>query len=71
VAAAVGKPTKARKPYKKGGDKQMAYLMAAIESILEKGLKKAAKSKKQKSFLMTRPLVIPILNRKLGAVTWS
>jgi hypothetical protein len=33
-----GKPTNARKPTKKGGDKQMAYLTATIESLVKKGL---------------------------------
>jgi hypothetical protein len=32
----------------KGGNKQMAYLMAAIESLVKKGLKKAMKGKKRK-----------------------
>jgi hypothetical protein len=48
VAAAIGKPPEARKPFKKWDDKQMAYLMATIESIVKKRLKKAVKSKKQK-----------------------
>jgi hypothetical protein len=39
-------PSNTKKPFKKGGDKQMAYLMAAIETLVKKGLKKAAKSKK-------------------------
>ncbi len=46
MAAAAGKPSKAKKPLKKGGDKQMAYLTATIESLVKKGLKKAAMSKK-------------------------
>ncbi len=44
VAVAALKPTDA----KKGGDKQIAYLMATIESIIRKGLKKTMKSKKRK-----------------------
>jgi hypothetical protein len=40
-----GKPVNAKKPAKKGGDQQMAYLMAAVESLVKKGLKKAMKSK--------------------------
>jgi hypothetical protein len=48
VAAAAGKPSEARMTFKKGGNKQMAYLMATIESLVKKGLKKAVKSKKQK-----------------------
>ncbi len=48
VAAAAGKPSEAKKPFKKGGNKQMAYLRANIESLVKKGLKKAAKSKKCK-----------------------
>jgi hypothetical protein len=48
ITAAEGKPSEAKKPFKKGGDKQMAYLTATIESLVKKGLKKAAKSKNQK-----------------------
>jgi hypothetical protein len=48
VAAAAGKPSEAKKPFKKGCDKQMAYLTATIQSLVKKGLKKTAKSKKQK-----------------------
>jgi hypothetical protein len=48
IAAAACKPSEAKMPFKKGGDKQMAYLTATIESLVKKGLKKAAKSKKQK-----------------------
>jgi hypothetical protein len=33
---------------KKGGNKQMAYLMAAVEPVMKKALKKAMKSKKRK-----------------------
>jgi hypothetical protein len=43
-----GKPTDAKKPAKKGGDKQMAYLTATIESLVKKGLKKVMKGKKRK-----------------------
>jgi hypothetical protein len=43
---AAGKPSEAKKLFKKGGHKQMAYLTATIESLVKKGLKKAAKSKK-------------------------
>jgi hypothetical protein len=43
-----GKPADAKKPAKKGGDKQMAYLTAIIESLVKKGLKKAMKGKKCK-----------------------
>jgi hypothetical protein len=42
-----GKPADAKKPAKKGGDKQMAYLTATIESLVKKGLKKAMKGKKR------------------------
>jgi hypothetical protein len=42
------KPANAKKPAKKGGDQQMAYLMVTIESLVKKGLKKAMKSKKHK-----------------------
>jgi hypothetical protein len=42
------KPKNAKKPAKKGGDQQMAYLMASVESLVKKGLKKAMKGKKCK-----------------------
>jgi hypothetical protein len=42
------KPTNAKKPAKKEGDQQMAYLMATVESLVKKGLKKAMKGKKRK-----------------------
>ncbi len=42
VAAAAGKPSEANKPFKKRGNKQMAYLMSAIEVLVKKGPKKAA-----------------------------
>ena len=45
-----GKPGNAKKPAKKGGNKQMAYLMATVESLVKKGLKKAMKSKKRKHY---------------------
>jgi hypothetical protein len=40
------KPAEAKKPTKKGGNKQMAYLLAAVETLVKKGLKKARKGKK-------------------------
>jgi hypothetical protein len=46
--AASGKPSNAKKPYKKyGGDKQMAYITAMLES-LQKGLMKKKKSNKKR-----------------------
>jgi hypothetical protein len=42
------KPVNAKKPAKKGGDQQMAYMSATIESHVEKGLEKAMKGKKRK-----------------------
>ena len=48
VAGAACKPGDAKQPSKKGGNKQMAYLMATVESLMKKGLKKAMKSKKCK-----------------------
>ncbi len=42
------KPAEAKKPAKKGGNKQMAYLLATIETLVKKGLKKAMKGKKRK-----------------------
>jgi hypothetical protein len=47
VAAAERKPGGAKPSSKFGGDKQMAYLTATIESVMKKGLKKAIKSKKR------------------------
>ncbi len=42
------KPANAKKPTEKGGHQQMAYLTAAVESLVKKGLKKAMKGKKRK-----------------------
>jgi hypothetical protein len=42
------KPANAKTPAKKGGNQQMAYLMATIKSLVEKGLKKVMKGKKRK-----------------------
>jgi hypothetical protein len=48
VSSFQGKPLNAKKPTKKGGNQQMAYLTAAVESLVKKGLKKAMKGKKRK-----------------------
>jgi hypothetical protein len=48
VAAAAHKCGDAKPVSKKGGDKQMAYLTATVESLMKQGLKKTMKSKKQK-----------------------
>ncbi len=48
VSSFQGKPANAKKPAKKGGNQQMAYLMATVESLVKKGLKKAMKGKKRK-----------------------
>jgi hypothetical protein len=42
------RPLKQRSPLRRGGDKQMAYLLATIETLVKKGLKKAIKGKKRK-----------------------
>jgi hypothetical protein len=42
------KPANAKKPTKKGGNQQMAYQPATVESLVKKGLKKAMKGKKRK-----------------------
>ena len=42
------KPAEAKKPAKKGGDKQMAYLLATVEILVKKGLNKAMKGKRCK-----------------------
>ncbi len=62
-----GKPANAKNPAKKGGDQQMAYLTAAVESLVKIGLKKAMRVR---STIMTL-LAILILNRELGSVTRS
>jgi hypothetical protein len=49
----------------------MAYLMATIESLVKKGLKKLWYLRCTDVAPMTCPAVIPIVNRKLGAVMWS
>ncbi len=48
ISSFQGKPGNAKKPAKKGGDQQMVYLRAAVESLVKKGLKKAMKGKKRK-----------------------
>jgi hypothetical protein len=51
AVAAVGKKPYEKKPYKKDegrNDKQMAYLLEAIESLVKKGLKKAVKKHRNK-----------------------
>ncbi len=48
VAAAGRKPGGVKPSSRSGGDKQMAYLMAAVESVMKKGLKKAMNSNKRK-----------------------
>jgi hypothetical protein len=48
MAAVTRKSNDAKTSSKKGGDKQMAYLTATVESLMKKGLKKAMKSKKRK-----------------------
>jgi hypothetical protein len=48
VATAGRKPGGAKPSSKFGCDKQMAYLMVTVESVMKKGLKKAIKSKKHK-----------------------
>jgi hypothetical protein len=42
------KPAEAKKHTKKGGDKQMVYLLATVETLVKKRLKKAMKGKKRK-----------------------
>jgi hypothetical protein len=42
------KPADAKKPSKKEGNQQMAYLTATVESLVKKGLKKAMNDKKCK-----------------------
>jgi hypothetical protein len=48
LSTSAGKPSDRKKPYKKfGGDKSVAYMTAMLEAI-QKGQKKAGKSKKRK-----------------------
>ena len=42
------KPAEAKKPAKRGGNKQMVYLLATVETLVKKGLKKAMQGKKHK-----------------------
>jgi hypothetical protein len=71
LSANAGKPSDGKKPYKKfGGDKSVAYMTAMIEAI-QKGQKKAGKSKKHKKRARTTPVAIPIVNRNLGTVAWG
>jgi hypothetical protein len=42
------KPAEAKKPAKKGGDNQMTFLLATVETLDKKGRKKAMKGKKRK-----------------------
>jgi hypothetical protein len=48
VAAGRRKPSDVKLSSKKRGNKQVAYLVAAVKSVMKKGLKKAIKSKKCK-----------------------
>ncbi len=64
MAAAAGKPFKARKPFKKGGNKQLAYLTATVESLV-KGGSWILQSIRSASIAMTHWAVIPII-REIG-----
>jgi hypothetical protein len=48
VSSFQGKPANAKKPTKKGGNQQMAYLMATVKSLVKKVLKNVMKDKKCK-----------------------
>jgi hypothetical protein len=48
MAAFAGKTFNSKNPYKKGGNMQPAYQTAAVKSLVKKGLRKSAKSKKRK-----------------------
>jgi hypothetical protein len=48
IALFVPEPSEAKKPFKKGGNTQMAYSLATVETLVKKGLKKAMKGKKRK-----------------------
>jgi hypothetical protein len=67
VTAATGKLFKARKPFKKWGNMQLAYLTATIESLVKRGSRKL-QSLRSASVTITRPAVIPIVNWNLGDV---
>jgi hypothetical protein len=47
LEAAAGKPSESKKPYKSGGDKNMAFMQSMFEAYA-KSQKKAGKSKKRK-----------------------
>jgi hypothetical protein len=67
LAAAAGKPSESKKPYKKfQGNKSMAFMQTMSEAYLK--AKKAGKSEKCKSVTMTL-VTVPTVNRKLGAMT--
>jgi hypothetical protein len=46
ISSFQGKPANAKKPAKKRGDQQIACLMATVESLVKRGLKKVMKGKK-------------------------
>jgi hypothetical protein len=48
ISTAAHKSGDVKPTSEKGGKKQMAYLMATVESLMKKRLKKAIKSKKRK-----------------------
>jgi hypothetical protein len=66
------KPTEAKKPAKRGGNKQMVYLLATVETLVKKGLRKQCRVRSASATAqMTLLAAIPIPNRELGPVTWS
>jgi hypothetical protein len=71
-----GKPTRhfgsktseKHKPFKKGGEKGLAYMTSMFEAIA-KGKKRAAKKSKKRKKREYVLVAIPIVNRKFGPVT--
>jgi hypothetical protein len=63
------KPAKAKKPFKKGGHKQMAYLSATVKTLVKKDERKLQRARRTSATaLMILLAVITNRNRKFGAV---
>jgi hypothetical protein len=61
LKAAAGKPSEAKKPYRKsGGNNGMAFMQSMFKAYV-KSQKKAGKSKKRKN-VTTTPVTVPIVN---------
>jgi hypothetical protein len=70
LKAAAGKPSEFKNPYKKsGGNKGMAFMQSMFEAYV-KARRKPVSLRKVRN-VTTTPVTVPIVNRKLGAATWS